>query len=409
MPANNMNAAKPELTSNKKSMPWFLIKNLFIIKYIIFLSLIFTNCIEKYEPQHNDFNDLLVISGSIIKGDSIQTVTISRSTPYNNSSHDPIGNCEVWAINEFEQEFHFEESKTGVYKIKIPEQFLNFNSQFKLRVNTPDGNEYESSYEPILESSPVDIVYYEEESFHSSSVDYPNGLQFYLDLKAPSGFSRKYRWKLEETWEYHTHKIYGEISPVDTTFFYPPKDSISKCWRTIPVVGLYSSSTENLSLNEKKKIPLNYVPKSSIQLNYGYSLLVKQYALSDVAYEYWNRHQFFINESGGLYDKQPSQSKSNIYNINNSDEIILGLFWAASFTQKRVFFKGPLGNIIINQYCELDTLNKKSNISGVNYFGLLGFKEIGDSRIPIYGTAPKKCFDCQLQGGTNIKPIFWED
>jgi hypothetical protein len=43
-------------------------------------------------------------------------------------------------------------------------------------------------------------------------------------------------------------------------------------------------------VNEKKKIPLSYISGESEKLNVKYSILVKQFALSDGAFDFWNKN-----------------------------------------------------------------------------------------------------------------------
>ncbi len=228
----------------------------------VFFILLLNSCIEEFNPKLGSPVELVVIDGSIVKGDSLQQVVVSRSTAINNTVFNPIFGCDVWVVDEVNREFYFEEKDEGVYQAVIPDEYLAFNSRFKLRVTTPDNNEYESEYEQILESSPIDSVYYGVEPYQSSSEQYDVGLQFYADLKAPDANTKNYRWNLVETYEYHSKYYINGFwdTKLDTLIEYIPQiDSLFYCWTTSSINELYSSSTENLLLNEKKKIPLSYV------------------------------------------------------------------------------------------------------------------------------------------------------
>jgi hypothetical protein len=372
---------------------------------LFFLSITLFSCIEEFEPDINDSDNLLVISGSIIKGDSIQEVNISNTRSYNQEEYDEVATYKVWVENDKGQQFYFTEKSSGNYEAVIADAYLSYNSQFKLRVSSEDGKEYESSFETIQESPPVDTVYYQEEAYQSSSEEYDLGLQFYVDLKAAEDQGNFYRWKLEETWEYRS-------SFVPTWFWDTELDLITRfitdtniyyCWSTEDVEGLYSATTENLIVNEKKMIPLNYVAGSNLKTKYAYSLLIKQYVLSEVAYEYWDRNKIQTSESGSLYETQPSQTKSNITNINDPSETILGFFWASSYSEKRVFFDGPLGTNYLTQ-CTLDTVvfnDEFHQYPNPTYY----LVKISTSPV-IYSTANDECFDCREKGGTNIKPSY---
>lgn len=375
---------------------------------VIFIAVaLLIGCIEKFNPGLEDYDELLVIEGSVIKEDSLQKVKITRSSPVSDPEYHPIAGCQVSVEDNSGNVFVFEDKQDGSYETHIPEQYLNYNAQFKLKVITPDNNNYESEYEPILESSPVDSIFYEEEPYQSSSEIFANGLRFYANLKAPEGNTRNYRWTLKETWEYRAPYIPEAeyLKDSDTIINLPFSDSLTYCWVTSPVKGLYSSSTQNLVVNEKKKIPLNYVGETSPKIHTRYSLLVKQYALSENAYAYWNRNKVASSESGGLYQTQPSQSISNIININNPDEIVLGYFWASSYTEKRIFYDGPFPRSQeYYKYCDIDTFpsDKYEHAAVVKLFDI-----DPDPIDTVWVAANPLCFDCTLGLGTNKKPDFW--
>lgn len=370
--------------------------------------LILSGCIEEFNPEINNFDELLVINGSIIKGDSIQTITISKSKPFYETEYNGITGYQVRVENDQSIQFPFTETTTGIYTAVIPEAYLAYNSKFKLRVIGPDGSEYESEYESILESAPIDEIYPINEPYQSSSEQHNEGLQFYVDLKASGNSNRNYRWKLEETWEYRSSfAIDGYFYPANSTLEILARDySLYYCWSTEDVKDIYTASTENLSINEKKMIPLIYVPGGSIKLFHQYSLLVKQYVLSESAYEYWERNRIATAESGGLYQTQPSQSKSNIYNINNPNEIVLGFFWASSYTQKRISYDdGPL--IKSNSYlCIADTLDlgNPSVDFNIDFYYITVISQTPAATF--LGISSNSCFDCTQRGGVTTKPDF---
>ncbi len=373
-----------------------------------------TGCTEEYNPDLGDASDLLVIDGSIVKGDTIQTVSISRSTSIYDISFIPVKGCDVWVENSNGQTFWFAEVESGVYQCSIPEEQLAYNTTYTLHVYTLDGEEYISTTETILESSPIDSVYYEMGSYSSSSASYDNGAQFYIDLKAPDENTRNYQWEVNETWEYRSaYEIAGYWNYETLTFtdwFLSdgsniPRDTFMYCYQTRDIAEVYTSSTQNLTVNEKKKIPLHYVPVETRKLQYNYSVLVKQYALSDKAYVYWNQNMVQSSSSGGLYQTQPSQTRSNIVNVNNADEKILGYFWASSYTQLRIvldrnYFHSKLS-------CVVDTLQEGA--IDLEYSAYIAFIGYDLYQKKIIGSTSNTCLDCRLLGGTVVKPEFFKD
>lgn len=376
------------------------------------------SCVEEFDPQIIGYGELLVIDGSVIKGEDMQKVVVSRSTTIADPEYIPVSGCEVIVIDDKGNEFPYAEGRPGEYKASIPQEYLSYNSKFQLQVTTPNQNVYQSSFEPLFESSPIDSIYYIDESKQTSTDVYDHGLQFYTDLKAPDDATKNYLWQLQETWEIRTsYEIEGSWK-VDDYFppWYNPIDSLRVCWSNADIKESYTSSTENLVVNEKKKIPLSYIPATSTKLNVRYSMLVKQYSLSDEAYAF--HKQANINEeTGSLYQAQPDQSKSNLVNINNPGETVLGFFWASSYTEKRVFFDGPLTTYNDNHCKEIIVCEPAFGQSLISYFRSLGrdlylialsFDTEKTDSVTSWGFPSEQiCIDCTAEGGSTVKPNFW--
>jgi hypothetical protein len=227
---------------------------------------------------------------------------------------------------------------------------------------------------------------------------------------------------LEETWEENTEDpIWGVYDGQTIKPFYPT-DSLYTCWQTKDVTGLYSVSTILLSENRVKKIPLHFVESTSTKLSIKYCATVKQYALNSDAYDYWYQKEKELNESGNIYTSQPSQSKSNIHNTNNPDEQVVGFFWVASCSMKRVFVKNPFHIIpifalrceYVGCYIETGNFNEVVDLLKIR---MTEFANIIPDP-PVYITLRQntqyaivitpQCVDCRLLGGDNRKPDFWE-
>ena len=380
----------------------FLFCSALFIIYLIFFD---TGCKEPFHAEIDEKIDAIAVDGSLIKGREKQTVVIARSSPLDDIVYSPVTGCQVMVMDENENEFYFTEETEGKYTAVIDDNQLEYNRQYKLVFNTPDGNTYESSWETIIETAVVDSVYPDRETLYNSSEQKDEDIvQFYLDLKAPETGARYYRWELTETYEIHSYYYINYIYDGDTILPVPNmRDSVYYCWITSDINELYSSNTVNLVINEKKKIPLNHALATSRKLAVRYSLLIEQYALNEKAYDFWNQKKIEIQESGGLYTAQPGQSTSNIVNIDDADEKVLGYFWASSLSVKRIFFHEPFTYRPPFGICEREDFSIDSVQDGPFPVYITG-----DITLGILYTADQKCFDCTLIGGSLEKPDFWE-
>jgi hypothetical protein len=403
---------------------------------VISVIIITTQCVEEYNPNLSTKDDLLVVNGSIIRGNEQQTIDVSRSTSVNNPVFIAVEDCHVFVTDDRDNIFQFVEELPGRYNAKIDLGYLEIGAKFKLTIETPNKQVYESGYEEIYDSPSIDSLYFFPETNYSENLhSNENGIRLNVDMYAKEEFIGNYRWKIHETWETRSSntKIDKMLVGVKDTFittykydslnleyvrdkaipipefnYFNKPDTFYICFLDSEVEEVFFSSTSNIVNNSRKRVPLHFIPNGP-KLSTRYSCLVSQYSLSEGAHNYWQNKVTEIKESGGLYYTQPSQNLSNIININNDQETVLGYFWVSAFKQKRVFFEGPyLGK---EGFCT----SKQFNIEDFyeqdpdSTFGI--FRRIDSTYFPVYvingNTSQPGCFDCRFSGGTLNRPDFW--
>jgi len=373
---------------------------------LLFVFMVGYSCISPYEADIEDEPDLISIDASLIKGEQEQTVRVSTTASLNSSTFIPVRGCDVSLIDEFDNAWHYQDLTGGIYRTSIPDEELIHGRHYKIRVITSEGNVYESNYEVLNPGIEVDSVYYDVEDKVDQITGEPyTGIQFYLDVKAGEDDSRYFRWRIDETYEYTS---FGPIS-----YFYlddshtpvVPEDewAVYRCWQGGEISGLFQSSTIDLYKNEKKRIYLNYVSALTERLRIKYSLQVKQYTLNEDAYNYFEQNRLATEEADGLYTRQPRQPITNMMNVDDETERVLGYFWVSSQTSQRIF---------VPRIEEMDV-----NMEDCAYWEYSDLED-GEGPFPIYlfddknsgklYTSSRDCFDCTRRGGSNIKPDFWE-
>lgn len=337
------------------------------------LMLTLSSCIKRYDPDipRNEAVKF-VVTGQVTKGADVQRINVSTSAPITDPSfkyYTPVKGCVVRILDNRGNWYRLADLGNGNYETVIPESRLTAGTSFKVEVVTPKGIQIDSDYETLLECPAVDSVYYLVDQLPSADpFTQIKGIQFYCDLNAINFKCYNFRWELRETWEYK-----AELARTA---------SQRTCWMNNYVRDVYTLSTRKLSENRYKLFPLHFVDNySSQRLNYGYSLMILQYSLSDAAYDYWEKIRINNSQQGGLYTKQPLQIKGNLHNITYPDQQVLGFFGASQVTTKRIFIRKVLGLPLEYKGCEEDP----------------------DPMVK----PPPYCYDCQLSGGSNVMPDFW--
>ncbi len=385
-----------------------------ILRWII-ITLVAASCIEPFTPDINEFQRLLVINGKITDQPGYQYVEITRSTSYTNPSYDHVPGCNVKVYDDKGNVFQYEEYGSGLYRCIFSQEYLQVGTRYKIEVLTKDGNTYVSDYD-VLEPCPViENIYYKVEQKENDDplLKTVYGIHLFIDIQKSEKEVSNFRWELDETWEYHAAYQTSDYFDGEIHYnFNVYSDSLYYCWRSRKKKDIITMSTKNFTSGKINGGSLAFIANDNDKLDIKYSVLVRQFSLSDSAYQYWNQMQRNLQEGGGLYETQPIRITGNIHNVDNPEETVLGYFWATAEKDKRFFFKN-VGEIPVNYYtCIPYGLTSDKLMELLN-----GYPE---SEYPIYlinityleagpwDFADQECFDCRKSGGTITMPDFWQ-
>lgn len=377
------------------------------ILYFVLLVVMGSSCIKPYSPLIKSIDaNKYVVSGQVTYGDSAQIVNVSTTSPIGDPQYLPVTGCIVRILDDNGNEFPMSDLDNGDYSTWIDPELIIPGASFRVEVIIPSGDRIISGFDYLSECPDVDSVYYIREDVEGNEPgEYTLGIQFYVDLDGDDSDSRYYRWQVIETFEHHAEypvEWYydGTVHHVD-----PPDYSRYICWTTNRIPEVFTLSTTILTENKYKMLPLQYVNNRSSRLMYGYSLLVKQYALSEAAFNYWDQLRINLSQQGGLYETQPLAIKGNMQNLTHPENEVLGFFSVVAMTEKRIFVSDvPDLPLDFYTYCSPSALRKGlAEITPRDYPGYL----MGDEGGWLPVLLNEECVNCMAMGGTNIKPNFW--
>jgi hypothetical protein len=211
--------------------------------------------------------------------------------------------------------------------------------------------------------------------------------------------------------------------PFDTVVIRPASDQIHICWPSDTSSTIIVGSSAKLRQDVISQKGIVTIPFSSDKLVYRYSILVKQYALTADAYNYWQLLKKNTEQLGSIFDAQPSELPGNVHCITTPSEPVIGYLGAGAVSQVRIYIDNrnlpTLHSIIplsIDSCLTLEFAFKRRIGPGqyVNdipiwiYSGKqYPYKIIGPIDAPVgYMASDRFCVDCTLRG-PNIQPSFW--
>ncbi|MEO6979769.1 MAG: DUF4249 domain-containing protein [Mucilaginibacter sp.] len=305
------------------------------------------------------------------------------------------------------------ETRNGNYA--SPGLNLDGSHKYRLKIKTADGKQYASDFEPVLTTPAIDSVGY---------VVQTDGVQLYANTHDDSNNIKYYRWDYLETWKFHSAYYSQWVSNGNAIVLRTPAQNIYYCFATDTSHNIYLGATTKLSKSVIYDMPLARVPSTSEKLEVKYSILVRQYALSSPAYEFWTNLKKNTEELGSIFDAQPTSSIGNIHNTSDATEPVIGYISVSTMQQKRIFIDRidlpPTWTAQYPYYCgELDSV-KYCGSNGISscYNSVatelipkgsteIPVSAIGEPNITGFLSADVHCVDCNVRGVAK-PPAFWK-
>lgn len=352
-------------------------------------------CVDPYRPPEiASPNSYLVVNGFFDSAPgATTTISLSRTQNLTDTKAPTVETRAVVTIESQSKAIYtLRESAAGTYSLSGVRPVTG--ETYRLHVKTARGVDYYSDYVPVNVTPPIDSVSWRVEN---------NGVQINVNTHDPRNSTRYYRWEFDETWEFTS--AYNSILEIKNNQIVDRTEQIYRCWTGASSKNIMTTSTARLSQDVVSQFPLTYVEGSSAKLGIRYSILVRQMALTQAAYEYYDQLARITQNIGSLFDPQPSQLTGNIRAANNSGELALGFFRVGSVATKRLFIQNSdlrINRITRTGYegCEIDTLSRREVL--MQQPGIIApYMDDG-----MYLTSSLGCLDCRLRG-VNKRPDFW--
>ncbi len=386
---------------------------------VLAIIVVAAGCKKPYNPPAiSSTNSYLVVEGAINSGSDETIIRLSKTVNLSNTiTTNPVTDAIV--VVESDQHIVFPLTETTPGNYVSGGLNLDNSHTYRLSIKT-SAEQYYSDYVPVLNSPPIDSVYFKITN---------TGLDIYSATHDPASAVKYYRWDYQETWIIHSNYDSGVISNGDTVLARPANDQIYTCWTSDTSSTIIIGSSAKLAKDVIVDNPVTAYPSTSEKLGSEYSILVRQYALTGDAYNFWTNLKKNTEQLGSIFDAQPSQINGNIHSATDPAEPVIGYISVGSTSSQRIFIYAkqlpswlptpafptckldtelyvfyPAGsNVAYNQVNEFINYNKGAThpLIPVAPIGRPGSPPIG------YSAAEPICVDCTLRG-TNIEPGFWK-
>ncbi len=377
----------------------------FFFCMIALIMLATLTCKKAYVPSAIKANNNFLVVDGVINTGANETTTINLNRSVNLTDSTTAGipelNAQVSIVSSSGTIYPLTDStNTGIY-ISVPLS-LDISQKYSIAITTSNGHKYSSDFVEVKQTPAIDSLYW----------DQPNDFNVYVNTHDPNNKTIYYRWDYIETWEHDSQlqtgwgEKNGRIFPLDST------TQQTQCWTTVNSSTITLASTANLGQDLVSRQLINNIPNGDLRLYDKYSILVRQYALTLDAYNYWSIIQKTSQKLGGLFDLQPTQLSGNIHSLTDPNEPVIGFASASSVQQQRLFiYYTNLSNWqhnAIEYTCDTVAIPvNQTDYRIYNYPDTLYAPWYFITNGPLI-LASKICLDCTLFGGSNVRPPYWQ-
>lgn len=336
--------------------------------------MLFTQCEEPIDLKFdNEPKDYLVVDGIITTERKAHRITISRATPFTNNEITPFDKESVREISITDDQgnrFILFEVEKGIYE--TASDFAGVEGRcYQLEITTQNNETYQSTPQKIPDNGAIGDARFEYEidPIYNSSADQ---------------FVDKEVLKVYANYTFPTDNNYIAFDWEGTFFMRVPGSSgrPRECYVADsnngiePVIS--NTGRNNLNVENQELFSLTY----DFRFRSRYSMNIKMFSISEEAFRFLKDVEQQLNTTGSIFDPAPKQISSNVFNIRDEDEVVLGFFGAFNVTEKRIFISRneiPAGETF-------DICNRGGP-----------------------GRPPDFCFDCTIYyGASATKPPYWD-
>jgi hypothetical protein len=385
-------------------------------QYLLAIILVAFGCKKPYAPQVIATNySYLVVEGTINSGSDSTIILLSRTTKLDQKVQtNSVHKATVTVENDQNFSIALNEDQTGRYV--NPNLNLGNTGKYRLRIKTPDNHEYLSDFVNAKQTPPIDSIGYTMKS---------NGIDIYVNSHDASNNTKYYKWDFGETWKFNARLPSSYMTNGTEIVGRPVDKQIFTCFAGDKSITVLLGSSAKLSNDVIYQLPITNIASTSEKLMLRYSMLLKQYALTKEAFEFWQNLKKNTEQLGSIFDAQPSQLKGNIHNIADPDEPVIGYISVCNVQARRVFIDNstlPRNWERIYPYdCDLKPevalfcrgLQCYNEVEGYliplnsGYVPISAHIPPGGFSVDGYYYYNRECGDCTIRGTTK-QPDFWK-
>jgi hypothetical protein len=371
--------------------------------FCFILVVLFSSCKDSYElPLDVPDTGYLVVDGIINSGEGETVINLSKTVKLVDQFNiNYVNDAVVIVEGEDNSSYPLSFTQDGTYR--SPGLGLTPSRKYRLRIEQ-GGKQYLSDFLVAKISPPIDSISWDRDE---------QGVHIYADAKGNANTSGYYRWDFRENWEFNAAYAPSLIYNSTPLVEYINQDQSADMSKFTCYQQAGSTTIEILSTAKISRDTTHYrfltIPEGSWKLSVLYAVGLRQYAISKEGFEYLSKMKKNTEQTGSLFDAQPSELRGNITCVDNPAEPVIGFLEVSQVHFKRIFIKRsevPSWRYI--QPCsQISMYNNKDSIEAYGSPAPVVPEEVASNNTILkFFASTRDCIDCTVRG-TLTKPDFW--
>ena len=315
-------------------------------RYIYLFFLIPFSCIDPYQVDVPEGEQLLTIEGIISTGPGPHAITLTRSATYGSIFEGLIRPVSLATVvvrdNEGNVTFLTEgDEAKGTYF--TPASFsAEVGRSYTLQILTAEGKVYTSTPERVESVPPIASLEVRTVTIPTQGSEVPrSGVQLIAEVRDPADQNNFYYWRngpavyiLETRPDLFTPRP----TPQNPNRTPQPKDCCIQCFRSEVSnnQSLFVVNDDNFN-GLTARVPAAFIEDDGLRFVNTFRMDLKQYSISQGAFRFLRLVKQQAEISGSIFDPPPATIRGNMISLDNPDEVVLGYFMAGGEATRRIY------------------------------------------------------------------------
>ncbi|MFT4568640.1 MAG: hypothetical protein ACI9FN_003609 [Saprospiraceae bacterium] len=335
----------------------------------VLMAIYYCSCVDVIDLRAEEAEDIFIIDGFVYSDGRDPIVNIRRSAAFVSGPEGaqmPVSGAQIEIMEVGGPTIELIEVEAGVYSTVQP--LGTVGTEYVLKVDV-DGDSYESLLERMPPTVPIAALDWTTKELFVDNIAGNVEIQKRVVVLAEVDLSKFeeeifLRYRIDGVWEFR--EAFAGGNPLNL-------NPIS-CYITEQV------DLNNVALLDGRIVSNGALIQQSIieehinfRFAYNFCFTVTQESISNTAFNFWNSVQSEFERTGDIFEAPPARIKGNVFNTNDTNNNVIGLFSAISSSTSNITISGlsftpaPIGQCVIfsnrPESCfRCETINNASTI-----------------------------------------------